>query len=74
MINYTSAKLPVSRSNFLVRTSLIMEVTSSETGGYEFANSRVEQSAQNFLELVSNTSQAAVVAWLTRVDAFIRGG
>jgi len=57
MINYTSDECPVSRPTFLVRTSLIMEVTSSEIGGYEFANSRAEQSAQNFLELVSNTSQ-----------------
>lgn len=47
MINYTSGKRPVSRPKFLVRTSLIMEVTSPETGGYEFANSRVEQSADN---------------------------
>ena len=57
MINYTSGKRPVSRPKFLVRTSLIMEVTSPETGGYEFANSRVEQSADNFLKLVSNTSE-----------------
>lgn len=39
MINYTSGMRTMSRSNFLARAGLIMEVTSLQTGGYELANS-----------------------------------
>lgn len=39
MINYTSGMRTMSRSNFLARAGLIMEVTSCQTGGYELANS-----------------------------------